>query len=304
MLMKMIEAYLAVRRAVGFKLRTEEYLLRRFVEFAAIRGDSHVRSQTVLDWATSASSPHERERRLRVVAAFARHARADDAAHEIPTVGLFACRRRERPLPHIYSPSEFRSILRAASQLGPRGTLRPHTYYTLFGLLMCTGLRISEALALRLTDVTADGLMVRETKFRKTRLVPLHETAVVALERYIRCRTNVSSESDHLFVSLQGRSLRYKRVSRTFLEIVRGLGMHAGRGHRGPRLHDMRHTLAVRVLESSSDSRDHIGQQVQALSTYLGHGGVAATYWYLQVTPQLMKDLADACEAIVVGGAR
>jgi len=180
MLMKIIEAYLAVRRAGGFKLRNEENQLRRFVKFAATCGDRHVRSETVLAWAASAPSPHRRERWLRTVAAFARYARAEDAAHAIPAVGVFASSRPERSLPHIYSPNEVRRILRAASQLGPRGTLRPNTYYTLFGLLMCTGLRISEALRLRLTDVTADGLVVRETKFRKSRLVPLHNVTAPA----------------------------------------------------------------------------------------------------------------------------
>lgn len=304
MLMKIIETYLASRRAGGFRLRSEENQLRRFAEFAATRGDRHVRRETVLAWAARAPSPHRRERWLRTVAAFARHARAEDATHEIPSVGVFASSRPERPLPHIYSPDEGRRILRAASHLGPRGTLRPYTYYTLFGLLMCTGLRISEALRLRLADVSADGLVVRETKFRKSRLVPLHETAAAALERYIRRRSKISSESDHLFVSLQGCPLWYQVVNKTFLEIVRGLRMHPGPGHRGPRLHDMRHTLAVRVLEAGPDSRDHVGQHVRALSTYLGHCGVAETYWYLQVTPQLMQDMADACESAVKGGAR
>jgi integrase len=304
MLMKIIEIYLASRRAGGFKLRGEENQLRRFAEFAATRGDRHVRRETVLAWAARAPSPHRRERWLRTVAAFARHARAEDATHEIPSVGVFASSRPERPLPHIYSPDEGCRILQAASHLGPRGTLRPYTYYTLFGLLMCTGLRISEALRLRLADVSADGLVVRETKFRKSRLVPLHETAAAALERYIRRRSKISSESDHLFVSLQGCPLWYQVVNKTFLEIVRGLRMHPGPGHRGPRLHDMRHTLAVRVLEAGPDGRDHVGQHVRALSTYLGHCGVAETYWYLQVTPQLMQDMADACEAAVKGGAR
>jgi integrase len=157
MLTASIDAFLALRRAVGFQLETEEYLLHGFARWAAERGETHVRTQTATEWAAATRSPWQRERRLRTVATFARHARAEDARHEVPPIFVFG-HRHVRPTPHIYSPEEVRRLLDAASQLAPTWPLRPQVFTTLFGLLASTGMRVSEALGLRFRDVTADGL--------------------------------------------------------------------------------------------------------------------------------------------------
>ena len=303
MLKGSIDAYLALRRAVGFQLKTEECLLHDFARWASDRGETVVRAQTATEWAAAARVPWQRERRLRVVASFARHVRSEDERHEVPPIFVFG-RRHVRPRPHIYSSDELVHLMEAASRLAPTWPLRPHVFTTLFGLLAASGMRVSEALALRLGDITVDGLVIRKTKFNKTRLVPLHPTTVSALDRYLelrRCRTTVS---DYVFISPKGDRLSPSTVSKCFLRLARQTGLRSGPGTSGPRLHDLRHTFAVRALESCSQGESPVGWRMRALSTYLGHSNVSDTCWYLQATPQIMQSVANASERFLEGGAR
>jgi integrase len=300
-----IDEYIALRRAAGFQLDTEERLLHQFARLAGEHGDTHVRTQTAMEWAAASRGFWQRERRLRAVAGFARHAHAEDARHEVPPTGVFG-RRHVRPRPHIYSPDEIERLLEAASQLPAIWPLRPQVFTTLFGLLASAGLRISEALALRFDDVTGDGLVIRKTKFNKTRLVPLHPTASAALARYLELRRRLSNVSNHVFVSPKGGKLPQATVSKWFLRLARQTGLRSGPGVPGPRIHDFRHSFAVRVLEREvfPQGTSPLGWRIRALSTYLGHRNVADTCWYLQATPQIMRGVADACERFLEGGAR
>ena len=303
MLRPSIDAYLALRRAVGFRLHAEEALLHAFARWAVDRGDTHVRTHTATEWAAMARSLWQRERRLRAVAGFARHARAEDSRHEVPPILVFG-RRHVRPRPHIYAPDELRRLLDAARQLPAIWPLRPQVFTTLFGLLASSGVRVSEALALRVGDVTGAGLVIRKTKFNKTRLVPLHETAATALGCYLEQRRRASTVSDYVFVSPKGGRLPLPTVSKTFLHLARHAGLRAGPGTPGPRIHDLRHTFAVRALEACPHGGSPVGWHMRALSTYLGHRNVADTCWYLHATPLLMRGVADACERFLDGGAR
>ena len=186
-MLKAIEAYLALRRATGFAMLNAECLLKSFAAFATERGQTHVHAQTAIDWAARGPSVAQRDARLRAVCRFVRHVRVEDARHELPPVNHFGARKTRRS-PHIYSAAEIDRLIEAALRLRPKGALRPWTYATLIALLSVTGLRISEALKLTVADVTRDGLLIRETKFRKTRLAPLHDTAVLGLERYLTRR--------------------------------------------------------------------------------------------------------------------
>ena len=298
MLTEQICTYLALERGLGRSLKKEESFLRSFAGFAKARGEAHVRNETAILWAGGARSPYQRERRLDVLRRFARYVHIEDAAHEIPPAGVFATRRRPRRVPHIYSEDEISRILTAASRLGPAGSLRPHTFAVIFGLLAATGLRVSEVLALRVGDIIEDRLLVRRTKFRKTRLIPVHESTSTTLQRYLLARAAVAPNDDHVFVSLRGRGLRYPTVLHTF----RSLCAVAGLGSR-PHIHDLRHTFAVRALEASpQEGRGRIGRHMRALSLYLGHTCVADTYWYCHATPNLMRDIADAAERHFAGG--
>lgn len=303
MLSEIIEAYLATRQALGFQLRAQGSRLRKFAMFAGTRGDLHVRCRTALDWAALASSPQTRDQRLKDVARFARYARAEDPAHEIPPDRVFI-HHRSRRVPYIYSPEDVVELLEAASQLGPRGSLRPRTYYTLIGLLAATGLRVSEALDLRLDDVTGDGLVIRESKFRKSRLVPLHPTTAAVLRRYIERRQRAGGGDDHVFISLRGGRPDRTQVLRTFWKLLAIVRLYPGRVARRPRIHDLRFTFAVRALEASPEGRDRVGRDAVALATYMGHASVAFNYWYLEGTPALMAGIADSCASLMEGRTR
>ena len=299
MLMKALDSYLAIRRAAGFKLKAQEYILRSFARFASERGENHIRTASVMEWASQIKAPWYR---LEPVAPFARYLHAEDEQHEVPPSQLVG-RRPPRRIPFIFSQDELNRLLQAAMCLRPVGSLRPHTYATLFGLLAVSGLRISEALNLRFDDVTADGLLIRKTKFQKSRLVPLHETAVAGLERYLERRKRTAATDDHVFVSLPGRRLSHSATIGAFSELRKTTGLDRGRGGRRPRIHDLRFTFAVRALENCPEGRDNVGRHMLALSTYMGHTHFRYTYWYLQATPHLMRDIAEACDALLKRGA-
>ena len=310
MITEAIDAYVIERRvgknvirAQGFVFRAQERLIREFARFASERGDGHIRSTTVLEWASQPSSLCSRDLRLRIVGAFAHHLQVEDLRHEVPPSNVFGFRKTRR-IPFIFTPEEIHRFLEAAVQLRPLDSLRPHTYSTLFALLVTTGLRIREARGLCLKDLTADGLLVLRTKFNKNRLVPLHETAVAGLDRYLERRTRIASADDHIFVSLHGRKLSHNAVDWTFRRLLKTTGLDRRRGGRRPRIQDLRNTFAVRALETSPEGRDNVSRHTLALSTYMGHGSIRHTYWYLEATPHLMRDIAEACEAFLDGGAR
>ncbi len=302
-----VEAYIAVRRAAGFQLVKVERSLLDFADFATASGDTHVRTKTAIMWASHGSTPHRRYRRLRDVVIFARFMAAEDERHEIPPAGVFPYEFNRRP-PHLFTDGEIADILAAAGRLTPKGSSRPATYQALFALLAVTGMRIGEALRLTLRDVTEEGLVIRQTKFRKSRLLPLHASTREALERYReRWRPAVGAEAP-FFISLRGRALAYETAQAMFLQLVRQLGLRGPRGTKaapspGPHLHDLRHTFAVRALETCPEEHHAIGRHMTALTTYLGHDQLSATCWYLHASPTLMTGIADACEALDKGGA-
>lgn len=301
MLTQSVEAYITLRRATGFAFRSEGSLLQSFAAFSDGRGKRYVSTETAIEWAGSAASLCQRARRLGQVIRFARYIRAEDPHHEIPPA-VFGSESRPRPAPYIFSAEEIQRILQAASGLGKRNAFRGHTYNTLFALLACTGLRVSEAIHLCFQDVTADGLVIRCSKFRKSRLVPIHETTQAGLERYFRRRRSYTPLDDHVFVSLRRRPLLLHDAETAFHDIVEKIGLPHGPGLPRPAIHSLRHTFAVRALESCPDGRDRITKHMLALSTYLGHSKVADTYWYLEATPELMRNIADSCQHFFTGG--
>lgn len=302
MLMPAIDAYLAIRRAAGFQLRVTEGFLRNYARFATAHGDTHVRAQTALEWAALAPSASQRGRRLEAVRILARHLHAVDMQHEVPPQGVFP-RLQLAYRPFIFTTVQIPQLLEQAARLPPADSLRPWTYCTLFSLLAVTGLRISEALALRFNDVTADGLVIRTTKFHKSRLVPMHPSAQAGLERYLERRRRLGGDDDHVFISMRRRVLRYSTVLWTFRTLTRQIGLDPdpGRPSPQPRIHDLRHSWAVRALENCRPGQDYVRQHVLAVSTYLGHVGLTGTFAYLHTTPQLLADIADRCEEFAKG---
>ena len=303
MLREDLARYVDRRRSLGFKLCRQHTLLGGFVAFAEERGDRYIKSARVLEWAAFAPSPAQRRNRLLEVRRFALVMQAENARHQVPAADALGNAVFKRPPPYIYKARDIARLIQAAAALEPAGTMIPLMYSTLFGLLAATGMRISEALALQVDDVTTDGLLVRETKFHKSRLLPLHATTRRVLDRYLGARCQMSPADSALFVSITGERLPYTAVRGAFLRLLDHIGLRRAHSGRDPRMHDLRHTFAVRSLEQCSHERDVVARHIVALSTYLGHAHVTDTYWYLQATPRLMVQIAEAGEALLAGGA-
>jgi len=206
----------------------------------------------------------------------------------------------QRPIPFIFSTEQISRLVEEAFRLPPVGSLRPQTYGTLFALLASTGMRISEALALEIADIQTDGLLIRDSKFRKSRLVPLHESVQAGVESYLKRRSAVIGT--RIFVTPDGRPLPYSTINKVYPKLIRKIGITTEPGKPRPRLHCLRHTFAVRSLEACPGDRNKIAEHQVALATYLGHADSRATYWYLQSTSSLLRDIADVCETTAAGG--
>ena len=298
-----VERYVSLRQTLGFKLIGAARNLRAFGRFADARGDTHVHTTTAIEWAVAASSPHARHIRLRDVVKLARFLAAEDASHEIPS--MMAVRGRfARPLPYIYTPEEIGRIVATADCIRATYPMRRPGYASMLGLIASTGLRVSEALNLRFDDVLPDGVLrIRYTKFGKSRLVPLHPTTKNALDRYLALRRAVAVPDDHIFLSASNTRITSGMVNYTFRRILKLAKVAPARARR-PRIHDLRHTFATRALERCSSERGAVSRHFVALSTYLGHVDIKATYWYLEATPELMTDIAAAGELLAAGGVR
>lgn len=296
-----VEAYLAYRRGLGYQLRIEGGQLRQFAAFADAAGHrGPLTTELAVRWARQPAhaDPLYWARRLEVVRVFARHLAVAEPATEVPPRRLLGPAHRRTP-PHIYTAAEVAALMAAAARLGPTGGLRPRTYHALIGLLAATGVRISEALRLARGDADLAGgvLTVRETKFGKSRLVPLHPTTTAALIAYAGDRDRLVSRprGDHFFLSDRGDGLPYTTARTAFRKLCDGLRI-TGAGRR-PRWHDLRHTFACRRIEEWYDAGADLAHAVSALSVYLGHVKVTDTYWYLTATPDLMARAATRFEA-------
>jgi integrase len=281
-----VETYLELRRAAGYSMRDADRILRSYGRFAHERRDRFVKIATIHAWAKRARSPERREALVRKVALLARHLHAEDPRHEIPSYRVFAADPFQRPEPFIFTREQVAALMAAARRHRSLGD----TYATLIGLLAATGLRISEALSLRLEDLTRDGLYVRETKFHKSRLVPLHPTVERELVAFLKRRG--PARCDRVFVGVNGGPLPYDRFKILYPGFLAAIGIDYKQTPR-PRLHCLRHSFAVRALEASSSRA--VAEHQLALTTYLGHATVASTYWYLEATPRLLTSIAERC---------
>lgn len=297
----LVEDYLAHRRSLGFELRIEGQQLLSFARFADATGHrGPVTVDLVVRWATLPHAQLRRfpARRLDCVRPFARYRAALDPATEVPDRGLLGP-ARQRPQHHIFTDAEVAALVASALRLAPANSLRPATYTTLFGLLAASGLRVSEALRLARTDVDLTGgvLTIRATKFRKSRLVPLHTTATAALRTYAEHvdRAVPRHIAPTFFVSVRGTPLAYSTVRTVFRRLSQALGWNTLVPR--PRIHDLRHTFACRRLQQWYEEGVDVAPRVPALATYLGHAKITDTYWYLTGTPELLA-LATARFAI------
>lgn len=297
-----VEEYLYYRRSLGYRLKIEGAQLLDFAKYADKEGcGGHLTIDLTLGWVRSLQNCSQLywARRLEVVRCFARYLVVFDPLSEVPPKGILGAAHR-RTTPHIYSEEEIEMLLKACSELKTINGLRPHTYRTLFGLLSCTGLRISEAIKLSNDDVDLDRgvLTIRETKFHKSRLVPLHPSVTKVLKEYVQLRFyHCPIRLSHtFFISDTGKALPYSTVNYAFKTLRRKLGWDSCEMGRHCRIYDLRHTFATRQLTIWQKQKENVPVLLSALSVYLGHVKVSDTYWYLSAIPELFATAAGAFE--------
>lgn len=311
-LARALDEYLALRRALGFKLLQTGRVLPRFVQFIEREGATFITTAMALRWAQEdpeASSVTHSDR-LGIVRRFAAWRSAEDPRTEIPPVGLLP-RRYRRPTPYIYSKEEIESIVSTAASLPSSRGVRGLTCSTLFGLLAVTGIRIGEAVALDRDDVDLGFgvLTIQEGKFGKSRFVPIHATTGAVLENYSKKRdaTLPRLKTSAFFVSERGARMSAFSAGDNFVKVSRLIGLRAwaagGRRGRGPRLHDLRHRFAVSTLIHWYRSGADVDREMPKLATYLGHDGPKQVYWYLQAVPELLELATERSRRVASGGA-
>jgi integrase len=296
--------YLALRRVLGFKLANAGRLLGQFVDYLNQHAVGIPTTDDALTWVNlpASASGNWRAIRLSVVRGFAIYLHSLDATVEVPSADLIR-HGPDRATPYLYSDAEIRALLAAAGELPPR--LRAATYQTLIGLLATCGLRVSEALALDTTDLDRDDdlLVIRETKFAKSRLVPLHSTTTARLATYITLRdqTRTHPLCPALLVSGTGTRLHHSNVSLTFAWLAQRVGITRRSAVCRPRLHDLRHSFAVASVLDWYRTGADVPVMMPRLATYLGHTDPKHTYWYLTAAPELMAVAGQRLDAYLAG---
>ncbi len=291
--------YLQLRGLLGYKDTDLRRDLRDFAAFASAHGSQHLRTVDALAWADLKGQKARRYTLLAAIRRLGVFLAAEDNQHEVIAEEYTRpCRRRRRPAPYIYTESEIRDIL---GELGALPLAHPYdaaTYKHLVGLIAATGLRLSEARNLWTSDLRGPEVHVRKGKFGKDRIVHVHSSTAEALQSYIVNRPpNLTTEK--LFVIHNGRTPSDHSIGSMFRRCTSRLGMTGRTGTGLPRIHDLRHTFAVRSLASCSSDRAAISNHMVALSTYLGHVSVASTYWYLEISAETKEAMALAMEEVL-----
>ena len=290
--------YLTMRRALGYKLTHHARLLNDFVGYLDDHDASWVSVELAVAWATQPveADPVWWAQRLSAVRSFAKHLHSIDARTEVPPKDLLAHRAR-RVAPHVYSHAEIDALMAAARCI--HSPFKAATFETFIGLLAATGMRVGEAINLDSAAVDLDHAVVSviNTKFGKSRAVPLHASTVAALDTYAQQRRVrwPSAHADSFFVSTVGTRLIHTNINAVFRKLIAdtGIGNH---GERRPRPHDLRHSFAVRVLLGWYRDGEDVQARLPSLSTYLGHTKPTSTYWYLSAVPELMAIAAERLE--------
>ena len=290
-LRKSLEEYLELRRGLGAKLHAEGVRLPKFVSFMEERQSPYITTRLALDWAQQTSARYP-TKRLTMVRGFATYLAGYDTRTEVPPLDCLS-RKFARSRPYLYSDEEIQRLLRAAWRYRrdrPRGT-----YYCLLGLLTVSGLRIGEAIKLQIQDVDLKNgiLTIRDSKFGKSRLVPIHPTTVRELRSYCRRRDEwlmlENKSTNQFFMTRTGKPLTHHAIYVAFRCLSVESGLRKVTSGTGPRIHDLRHRFAVRTLINWYRAGKNTEVLLPALATFLGHVSVESTYWYLTEYPELMK---------------
>jgi len=298
MIVDAVDQYIASIRAGGGLYREDARCLAHYAAFAQARGECHVRIQTFLEWARGYASAQYRRTLLLIVRRFALAVTLEDPRHEVPAADLLPGVPQVRRRPYIYSSGEIASLLAVADECSSIACPVPGQYRILFGLIAATGIRRCEALALDIGDITSEGMMVRPTKRAGRRLLPLHPTVETELMRHLRRRVRAPVDTEALFLGDRHRRLAQSTTVGVFHRMLARTGLTgAASGGRNPRIHDFRHTFAVRSLEACGSDRSAIDRHIVALSAWLGHASLVDTYWYIESTETLLRRIARQTES-------
>lgn len=303
---KMVE-YLKLKRELGFKMRGMDSFLRNFVIFMEAERAAYITTDLALRWAKkpNEAQPVTLASRFQRVRHFALWLSATDSRTQVPPAGLLPKRYTRKP-PYVYREKEIAKIICAASRRRSARGLKGHTYSIILGLLAVTGMRCNEALALDRGDVNLDEgiLHIRQTKFGKSRLVPVHDSTCSALKRYARLRDRIVRHptTQAFFTSEDGVRITHQVIYDPFRKVLQQVGLHAPVGkqsrHCGPTLHDMRHSFAVRTLINWYRAGRDVERELPKLATYLGHVHISGIYWYLEAVPELLQLAARRSDKI------
>jgi len=294
-----LDAYLAMRRSLGYKLERVGQELARFVAYLDECHQTHITTESAVGWATRPgdAGPRWRAQRLGYVRCFARYLHGIDPAHQVPPAGILPPGRHRRD-PYLFSPAEIDALMGAARDLA--SPLRAITLETLIGLLAVTGLRVGEAIRLNRSDIDTNMVSVVVSKANRSRIVPVTRSTSAALGRYSARRDELCAKpaGEAFFVSRAGTRLRSSNLGTVFAGLCRQTGLAAKANGKGPRLGDLRHAFAVTTVTdwhyAGVDAQAHL----PLLSTYLGHASPTSTYWYLTASPELLRAAASRLETV------
>jgi integrase len=289
-LRQVLAGYLAVRRSLGYQLARPEKLLGQFITYLEEAGAQTITTTHAVAWATLPGGNQSwHALRLSAVRGFAAYLHTIDPSAEVPPADLIPWRPC-RATPYLYSGLDIKALFAAAASL--RFPLRTATYQTLIGLLAVTGMRVGEAIRLDRPDLDlADGVItVRQSKFGKTRLLPLHPTTADALRGYLRLRDRLHPHPSTaaVFISPAGTRLLYCTVHATWKLLAARAGLQPRSASCRPRIHDLRHSFAVASLLDAYAAGQDGQARLTLLATYLGHVDPSSTYWYLSAAPELL----------------
>jgi integrase/recombinase XerD len=292
-LRKHANEYINLRRKLGYKLYKSEIFLNSYITFLENENISFITVKSAINWAkkTKDSSSYYWHSRLSVIRKFSYYVNAIDKRNEIPPLRLLSC-RYQRSKPYIYNDNEILKLLNASLLLKSDQGIRSQIYYAIFGLLAVTGLRISELTSLVINDVDfiQGHLIVRKTKKRNARIIPVHKSTLQILSRYLcfRYKIKAQNKSFNFFISEEGTNITNFTVRSTFIKLSRKIGFRKSTDSFGPRLHDFRHTFAVNTIIQWYKENADVDAKIPILSTYLGHVKPSDTYWYLSFVPELV----------------
>jgi integrase/recombinase XerD len=294
-----LHEYINVRRSLGYQLKKSERYLKAFIKYLKKKNYQYITVQLALEWATLPQNVKRSywSRRLSTIRLFAQYRMPEDPRTEVPPLCLLS-QQPNRATPYIYSEKEIRQLLEACHLLSSRG-LRHHTYFTFFGLMVVTGCRIGELILLNRDDldIKNNWIIIRNSKCNKSRLLPLHQTTIRQLKKYSEIRDKFPvNDVNAFFLSDLGMRMTEWSTRYAFIQISKQIGLRNSFDSYGPRIHDIRHSFAVRTLLNWYREGININKKIILLSTYLGHKKPTDTYWYITGTPELLAQAMTRLE--------